>query len=139
MTLIIRDVSSARNLGVSANLKCVSDYLPVVYRICSYMLTTHIPRGGQNTSPSTPPAELDDKRKIVGGSTQNAVRLSTSGSTYPIPPRVVLQQPSPETGYGNKRLKIGSDAYATNDEPSAAITQPMDHSKVSDVHSTVIL
>ncbi|EFZ02028.2 N-terminal binuclear Zn cluster-containing/DNA binding domain-containing protein [Metarhizium robertsii ARSEF 23] len=43
----------------------------------------------------------------------------------------LLQQPSPETGYSNKRLKIGSDAYATNGEPSVATTQPMDHSKSS--------
>jgi hypothetical protein len=95
------------------------------------MLTTHRPRGGHNTSPSTPPAELDDKRKMVGSSRQNDGRLSTRGPTSPVSPGVVLQQPFPETGYSNKRLKIGSDAYATNGEPSVATTQQMDHPKSS--------
>ncbi|EXU94716.1 Zn(2)-Cys(6) zinc finger domain protein [Metarhizium robertsii] len=114
-------------------IKCDPDYPRCVQcekfgRICKFK---NAPRGGHNTSPSTPPAELDDRRKMVGSSRQNDGRLSTSGPTSPVSPRVVLQQPSPETGYSKKRLKIGSDAYATNGEPSVATTQPMDHSKSS--------
>ncbi|KJK74211.1 hypothetical protein H634G_10584 [Metarhizium anisopliae BRIP 53293] len=114
-------------------IKCDPDYPRCVQcekfgRICKFK---NAPRGGQNTSPSTPPAELDNKRKMVGSSRQNDGRLSTSGPTSPVSPRVVLQQPSPETGYCNKRLKIGSDAYATYGEPSVATTKPMDHSKSS--------
>ncbi|KAF5120395.1 putative transcriptional regulatory protein [Metarhizium anisopliae] len=114
-------------------IKCDPDYPRCVQcekfgRICKFK---NAPRGGRNTSPSTPPAELDDKRKMMGSSRQNDGRLSTNGPTSPVSPRVVLQQPSPETGYCNKRLKIGSDAYATNGEPSVATTQPMDHSKSS--------
>ncbi|KHN94609.1 uncharacterized protein MAM_07515 [Metarhizium album ARSEF 1941] len=113
-------------------IKCDPDYPRCVQcekfgRVCKFK---NAPRGGHNTSPSTPPAELDDKRKSGGSSRQNDARLSTSGSTSPISPRVVLQQPSsPETSYVNKRLKLSSDAYATNGEPMAEIRQPMDYSK----------
>ncbi|KAK9439468.1 N-terminal binuclear Zn cluster-containing/DNA binding domain-containing protein [Metarhizium brunneum] len=114
-------------------IKCDPDYPRCVQcekfgRICKFK---NAPRGGHNTSPSTPPAELDDKRKMVGSSRQNDGTLSISGPTSPVSPRVVLQQPSPETGHSNKRLKIGSDAYSTNGEPSVATTKPMDHSKSS--------
>lgn len=57
------------------------------------------------------------------------MRLSNSGPASPSSPRVVLHQPSPETGYSNKRLKIGSDAFVTNGEAVATVSQAMDHSK----------
>ncbi|OAA51977.1 Transcription factor [Metarhizium rileyi] len=122
-------------------IKCDPDYPRCVQcekfgRICKFK---NAPRGGHNTSPSTPPAELDDKHKMVGSSKQNDLGFLTSGPTSPASPQVVLQQTSPEMGYiGNKRLKTGSNAYATNGESPIAINQPMDYSKSPrPIHRTI--
>ncbi|KJZ80524.1 hypothetical protein HIM_00374 [Hirsutella minnesotensis 3608] len=112
-------------------IKCDPDYPRCVQcekfgRVCKFK---NAPRGGQNTSPSTPPAELDDSRTGVGSSHQHDARISDSGSSAPTSPQLGLpHQSPPESGY-NKRMKVGPESYVTNGEPSARIGRAMSHSK----------
>ncbi|PFH61281.1 hypothetical protein XA68_17794 [Ophiocordyceps unilateralis] len=106
-------------------IKCDPDYPRCVQcekfgRVCKFK---NAPRGGHNTSPSTPPAELDDVRRTVEPSRTVDCRVSDSGSSPPLSPRGSLHpRPSPERGY-SKRLKIGPEVYVTNGE-SATVEQP---------------
>lgn len=87
------------------------------------------PRGGHNTSPSTPPAELDDLRKAVRPSRQSDGRISDCGSSPTTSPQLSFRHQSPsESGY-SKRLKLGPEAYIPGGEPSASAVRAMDHSK----------
>lgn len=66
----------------------------------------------------------------MGRSTRpNELRHNTSDPSSPVSPRLVLHQPSPETGY-SKRLKVGPDAYVANGERSPSLNHQMDHSKL---------
>ncbi|PHH84147.1 hypothetical protein CDD83_2403 [Cordyceps sp. RAO-2017] len=112
-------------------IKCDPDYPRCVQcekfgRVCKFK---NAPRGGHNTSPSTPPAELDDLRRPVGPSRHLDARISDSGSSPPTSPRTSLHHPSsPEAGY-SKRLKVGPDTYVPHGEPSTPSLRPMDHAK----------
>ncbi|POR37681.1 Putative transcriptional regulatory protein [Tolypocladium paradoxum] len=111
-------------------IKCDPDYPRCVQcekfgRICKFK---NAPRGGHNTSPSTPPAELDDMRKVDGPSRHHDGRISETGSSPPVSPRINLPQSSPDSGY-NKRLKVGPESYIFTGEPSASIERSMEHSK----------
>ncbi|KAK2603708.1 hypothetical protein QQS21_004084 [Conoideocrella luteorostrata] len=112
-------------------IKCDPDYPRCVQcekfgRVCKFK---NAPRGGQNTSPSTPPAELDERRKVGGLSRQADIRNPLNETSSPVASRVVIHEPSPEMGYSNKRAKIGTDLYANRRETSSSMDQPMDHSK----------
>lgn len=87
------------------------------------------PRGGHNSSPSTPPADFDDLRKVAGPSRPNDARVSDCGSSPATSPRLGLRHRSPpETGFG-KRLKVGPEAYVPGAEPQAPPVRAMDHAK----------
>ncbi|RDA94460.1 hypothetical protein CP533_2239 [Ophiocordyceps camponoti-saundersi (nom. inval.)] len=102
-------------------IKCDPDYPRCVQcekfgRVCKFK---NAPRGGHNTSPSTPPAELDDMRRTTG-------RISESGSSPPPSPAIHHHHhhhhhprpSSPETGYGNKRMKMeGGDHQQARSQP----------------------
>lgn len=99
-------------------IKCDPDYPRCVQcekfgRICKFK---NAPRGGHNTSPSTPPAELDDMRKLSGPSRQNDLRMSGSETSSPVSPKTTLRQPSPDTG-SHKRLRVGYDSYVPGGPP----------------------
>ncbi|KAM0558502.1 hypothetical protein ACHAPJ_004696 [Fusarium lateritium] len=98
-------------------IKCDPDYPRCVQcekfgRICKFK---NAPRGGHNTSPSTPPAELDDIRPLGGPS-----RPTESENSSPVSPRTTLRQPSPDAG-SNKRLRVGYDSYVSTGEPAHAM------------------
>ncbi|KAF7559059.1 hypothetical protein G7046_g5103 [Stylonectria norvegica] len=104
-------------------IKCDPDFPRCVQcekfgRICKFK---NAPRGGHNTSPSTPPAELDDIRKLGGQSRSGEMRLSESEASSPVSPRTTLRQSSPDTGL-HKRLRVGYDSYVPAGEmpPSMA-------------------
>ncbi|KAG6032735.1 hypothetical protein E4U41_007151 [Claviceps citrina] len=113
-------------------IKCDPDYPRCVQcekfgRVCKFK---NAPRGGHNvTSPSTPPAELDGKHNARSVSRQNDQQHSSSRTSSPVSPRIMLHEPCSETGYANKRAKLGQDSYATNGEPLAGMPGSMDHSK----------
>lgn len=108
-------------------IKCDPDYPRCVQcekfgRVCKFK---NAPRGGHNTSPSTPPAEIDDLRKLGGGPARpKDMRLSESDSSSPVSPRTTaMRPPSPDTG-ANKRLRVGYDSYVSGMESVAVAPQP---------------
>lgn len=112
-------------------IKCDPDYPRCVQcekfgRICKFK---NAPRGGHNTSPSTPPAELDEKSKDGSLIRQSDAGYAASEPSSPVSPRPLLHEASPEIGFPNKRLKTGSDSHVANGEASTALGQTMDHSK----------
>lgn len=114
-------------------IKCDPDYPRCVQcekfgRVCKFK---NAPRGGHNTSPSTPPAELDDKRKANDTPRRHDLGRSPSRSSSALSPRVVLQEPTPETGYANKRVRLGPNSFSTNGEPPFGMLRPMNHYKSS--------
>ncbi|KAF5017760.1 hypothetical protein F66182_10288 [Fusarium sp. NRRL 66182] len=90
-------------------IKCDPDYPRCVQcekfgRICKFK---NAPRGGHNTSPSTPPAELDEIRPS---------RPTESENSSPVSPRTTLRPTSPDAG-SHKRLRVGYDSYVSVGEP----------------------
>ncbi|KAJ6438625.1 C6 transcription factor [Purpureocillium lavendulum] len=113
-------------------IKCDPDYPRCVQcekfgRVCKFK---NAPRGGHNTSPSTPPAELDDTHRLGGRSRHHDGRISESGSSPPVSPRAGLPDNSPDGGYG-KRLKVGPESYVSSGEPAMSLSRPLDHSKAA--------
>ncbi|KAK4072545.1 transcriptional regulator family: Fungal Specific TF [Trichoderma harzianum] len=107
-------------------IKCDPDYPRCVQcekfgRVCKFK---NAPRGGNNTSPSTSPAELDDGRQLETGD----LRRSISDVSSPGSPRTGMRPASPDRGY-SKRLKLGPEAYISNGEPPAPFNARMDYSK----------
>lgn len=89
------------------------------------------PRGGHNTSPSTPPAELDDRRKLTGPPRHGDYLISESESSPPTSPRLGLSRTSPSSsGFFSKRLKVGPETYRESGEPSRLTARSLDHAKV---------
>ncbi|KAG6216010.1 hypothetical protein E4U46_001956 [Claviceps purpurea] len=114
-------------------IKCDPEYPRCVQcekfgRVCKFK---NAPRGGHSTSPSTPPAEIDDQRNASTVSRRVDQDHPSSHSPSPISPRVMLREPLSETAQANKRVKLARDSsYATNGEPwSTGMLRPMDHSK----------
>ncbi|WKT43332.1 Zn(2)-C6 fungal-type DNA-binding domain [Fusarium oxysporum f. sp. vasinfectum] len=98
-------------------IKCDPDYPRCVQcekfgRVCKFK---NAPRGGHNTSPSTPPAELDDVRTLNGPTIPNE-----SENSSPVSPRTTLRPQSPESG-SHKRLRSGYDSYVSMGEPVHAL------------------
>ncbi|KPM38376.1 hypothetical protein AK830_g8185 [Neonectria ditissima] len=103
-------------------IKCDPDYPRCVQcekfgRICKFK---NAPRGGHN-SPSTPPAELDDMRKLSGPSRQNDLRMSESETSSPVSPRTTLRPSSPDTD-SHKRLRVSYDSYVPAGPPLVSLT-----------------
>ncbi|KAK5993240.1 hypothetical protein PT974_06669 [Cladobotryum mycophilum] len=109
-------------------IKCDPDYPRCVQcekfgRICKFK---NAPRGGHNTSPSTPPAELDDGRPVLPKHIEPRPSVSDAGS--PASPRGGARHSSPEEG-PSKRMKVGSGTYVSNGELFASRSGSLDHSK----------
>ncbi|KAG6004568.1 hypothetical protein E4U21_000952 [Claviceps maximensis] len=114
-------------------IKCDPDFPRCVQcekfgRVCKFK---NAPRGGHNTSPSTPPAEIDDKHNVSSVSRRDDQALSSTRSSSPMSPRMLSHEPLPEIVYANKRVKLGQDLYATNGDPllTGGMLRPTDHSQ----------
>lgn len=90
------------------------------------------PRGGHNLSPSTPPAELDDMRKLGDTPRSNETRLCKSDGGSPISPRLALRQVSPETG-PNKRQRLDNGVYIPNGDHLTAVPRSPEQCKSKNV------
>ena len=96
------------------------------------MILTHpasySPRGGHNTSPSTPPAELDDLRRLSGmpGRPPTDHARPSSHSSGSESPRTALRRASPDhhhsaSGPPRKQARVGYEHYS----PTAGRLSPM--------------
>jgi hypothetical protein len=90
------------------------------------------PRGGHNLSPSTPPAELDDQRKLGDTPRSNETKFCKSDGGSPISPRLTLRQASPETG-PNKRQRLENGAYIPNGDHLTAVPRSPEQCKSQNV------
>lgn len=111
-------------------IKCDPDFPRCVQcekfgRICKFK---NAPRGGHNGSPTTPPAELDDMRKLGGPVRVGEYRLGDSESGSPISPRTALPNGSPEES-SHKRLKLDNNRYQSTTEPHGSTSQTLEHSR----------
>ncbi|KAK1980030.1 fungal-specific transcription factor domain-containing protein [Colletotrichum cereale] len=115
-------------------IKCDPDYPRCVQcekfgRICKFK---NAPRGGHNTSPSTPPAEPEDMRRLGGSANPNDMHRPGSNSSASVSPRTTYRQPSPEPSMPHKRMRLGFDSYpSTRDEPPASFSRPPETAKAS--------
>ncbi|KAK0739567.1 hypothetical protein B0T21DRAFT_285742 [Apiosordaria backusii] len=104
-------------------IKCDPDYPRCVQcekfgRVCN-------PRGGHNaSSPSTPPAEPEETRRL-GGLIRPPTDYTRPGShsSGSVSPRTTLRHPSPEmpTSAPAKRIRVGYDHYS----PATSVRSPM--------------
>ncbi|KAK3325545.1 hypothetical protein B0H66DRAFT_599700 [Apodospora peruviana] len=98
-------------------IKCDPDYPRCVQcekfgRVCKFK---NAPRGGHNTSPSTPPAEIDDTRRLgtmIRPPPPDHMRPGTH-STESASPRTALRPASPEPigAVPLKRIRVGYDHF----------------------------
>lgn len=104
-------------------IKCDPDYPRCIQcdkfgRVCKFK---NAPRGGQNTSPSIPPAELHSGRAMSspGGSrdSRSPVAQSTCNGGQNL-----------DDSY-HKRMKLGSKSYSPSRNTSLAVTEAMNHTK----------
>ncbi|VBB76022.1 Putative protein of unknown function [Podospora comata] len=108
-------------------IKCDPDYPRCVQcekfgRVCKFK---NAPRGGHNaSSPSTPPAESEDTRRL-GGLIRGPTDYTRPGShsSGSVSPRTTLRHPSPDmpTSAPAKRIRIGYDHYS----PATSVRSPM--------------
>ncbi|KAK0668905.1 fungal-specific transcription factor domain-containing protein [Cercophora samala] len=108
-------------------IKCDPDYPRCVQcekfgRVCKFK---NAPRGGHNaSSPSTPPAESEDTRRL-GGLIRPPTDYTRPGShsSGSVSPRTTLRHPSPDmpTSAPAKRIRIGYDHYS----PTTGVRSPM--------------
>ncbi|EEY14011.1 conserved hypothetical protein [Verticillium alfalfae VaMs.102] len=96
------------------------------------------PRGGHNTSPSTPPAEPEDLRRHPHSASE-LVRPG-SNSSASVSPRTTIRQASPEPPMSHKRMRLGFDSYSSTaaDAPPMAHTPDTGKSNASWQHRPVI-
>ncbi|KAB5563337.1 fungal-specific transcription factor domain-containing protein [Coniochaeta sp. 2T2.1] len=126
-------------------IKCDPDYPRCVQcekfgRVCRFK---NAPRGGNNTSPSTPPAEVaDDPRQLppLMRPPPDQQRPS-SHSSESVSPRTAVRPASPEpAGHSAKRIRIGYEHYvpvAGAGERSPMIPIPVDTAAASRSHASV--
>ncbi|KAK4203831.1 hypothetical protein QBC40DRAFT_250673 [Triangularia verruculosa] len=108
-------------------IKCDPDYPRCVQcekfgRVCKFK---NAPRGGHNaSSPSTPPADAEDSRRL-GGLIRPPTNYTRPGShsSGSVSPRTTLRHPSPEmpTSAPAKRIRVGYDHYS----PATSVRSPM--------------
>lgn len=85
------------------------------------------PRGGNNTSPSTPPAETEDSRQLPPLMRPPPEhQRSSSHSSECISPRTAVRPASPEpAGHSSKRIRLGYEHYApTGGQRSPILPMP---------------
>ncbi|RNJ56621.1 hypothetical protein D7B24_007110 [Verticillium nonalfalfae] len=121
-------------------IKCDPDFPRCVQcekfgRVCKFK---NAPRGGHNTSPSTPPAEPEDLRRHPHSASE-LVRPG-SNSSASVSPRTTIRQASPEPPMSHKRMRLGFDSYSSTaaDAPSMAHTPDTGKSNASWQHRPVI-
>ncbi|KAJ3947256.1 uncharacterized protein N0V96_003646 [Colletotrichum fioriniae] len=88
------------------------------HEICKFK---NAPRGGHNTSPSTPPAEPEDLRRLGGSANSNDMHRPGSNSSASVSPRTTYRQPSPEPSMPHKRMRLGFDSYPSMPSDSSAL------------------
>ncbi|KAK4451841.1 hypothetical protein QBC34DRAFT_44410 [Podospora aff. communis PSN243] len=106
-------------------IKCDPDYPRCVQcekfgRVCTFK---NAPRGGHNTSPSTPPAEPEDTRRLgpmIRPPPDHVMRPS-SHSSESISPRTALRPGSPDLVGPAKRIRVGYEHFT----PAAGPRSPM--------------
>nr|CAD11360.1 conserved hypothetical protein [Neurospora crassa] len=114
-------------------IKCDPDYPRCAQcekfgRTCRFK---NAPRGGHNTSPSTPPAEVDDARRlpsIIRPPPHEHARTSVHSSGS-VSPRTTFRPASPEmvSSVPSKRLRVGYDNYAPAGEHRPLMAPAADH------------
>ncbi|UQC82556.1 fungal specific transcription factor [Colletotrichum lupini] len=115
-------------------IKCDPDYPRCVQcekfgRICKFK---NAPRGGHNTSPSTPPAEPEDLRRLGGSANSNDMHRPGSNSSASVSPRTTYRQPSPEPSMPHKRMRLGFDSYPSMpSDSSALVSRTLETAKVN--------
>ncbi|OHE90219.1 fungal specific transcription factor [Colletotrichum orchidophilum] len=115
-------------------IKCDPDYPRCVQcekfgRICKFK---NAPRGGHNTSPSTPPAEPEDMRRLGGSANSNDMHRPGSNSSASVSPRTTYRQPSPEPPMPHKRMRLGFDTYPPmTSEPPALMSRTPETAKAN--------
>ncbi|KAJ0168149.1 putative transcriptional regulatory protein [Colletotrichum tanaceti] len=114
-------------------IKCDPDYPRCVQcekfgRICKFK---NAPRGGHNTSPSTPPAEPEDMRRMVGSTNPNDMHRPGSNSSASVSPRTTYRQPSPEPSMPHKRMRLGFDSSSRRDEAPMSFSRTPETAKTS--------
>ncbi|KAL8392763.1 hypothetical protein RB595_002809 [Gaeumannomyces hyphopodioides] len=107
-------------------IKCDPDYPRCVQcekfgRVCKFK---NAPRGGNNTSPSTPPAEMDESRRLGGMVRPPPVMDGPrpgSNSSASVSPRTVLRPASPEmmNPAPAKRPRLGFGEHGYGHQPAA--------------------
>ncbi|KAK5662993.1 hypothetical protein OQA88_6407 [Cercophora sp. LCS_1] len=112
-------------------IKCDPDYPRCVQcekfgRVCTFK---NAPRGGHNTSPSTPPAEPEDVRRLGGiiRPPLDHIRPS-SHSGEPISPRPSFRPASPDLPgpIPPKRIRVGYDHYTPTTGPRSPMAPTPD-------------
>ncbi|KAK4127773.1 hypothetical protein N657DRAFT_564771 [Parathielavia appendiculata] len=115
-------------------IKCDPDYPRCVQcekfgRVCKFK---NAPRGGHNTSPSTPPAEPEDLRRLgaisIPRPTTDLTRPS-SHSSESVSPRTTLRPLSPDPTHSGprKQARVGYEHYS----PTAGQRSPLVSTPVS--------
>ncbi|KAL1874745.1 hypothetical protein VTK73DRAFT_222 [Phialemonium thermophilum] len=111
-------------------IKCDPDYPRCVQcekfgRVCKFK---NAPRGGHNTSPSTPPAETDEHRRIASATSRHIAEQQrpSSNSSESVSPRTILRPPSPSRSYPPpKRLRLGYERFPpTAGQPTSVPSTP---------------
>ncbi|KAK3684961.1 hypothetical protein B0T22DRAFT_516764 [Podospora appendiculata] len=112
-------------------IKCDPDYPRCVQcekfgRVCKFK---NAPRGGHNTSPSTPPAELDDSRRLGGivRPPPDYIRPSNHSSES-VSPRATVRPASPDfsSAVPLKRARTGYEHYAPTIGPTSPVAPAPD-------------
>ncbi|KAJ4306423.1 hypothetical protein N0V88_001224 [Collariella sp. IMI 366227] len=100
-------------------IKCDPDYPRCVQcekfgRVCKFK---NAPRGGHNTSPSTPPAEPEDIRRFAG------IARPSSHSSESVSPRSAIRLGSPDlvSSVPRKQARVGYEHYS----PTAGRRSPL--------------
>lgn len=89
------------------------------------------PRGGHNTSPSTPPVEPEDLRRLGGPTNPNDMHRPGSNSSASVSPRTTLRQPSPEPPMSYKRMRIGFDSWSSMESAPSSMNRTPEAAKAS--------
>ena len=70
------------------------------------------PRGGHNTSPSTPSAEPEEPRRLGGPPNPNDVSRPGRLASESLSPRSVFRPTNSDESLHHKRIRVGYDGYS---------------------------